>query len=476
MGRSIAPVSELPHLPSGTVLDKHASTVMTSGMHHGRMIHTLNRNGLYESFDVSYAVGADVVGYTFLVQHDSWIFQSPVSWFREKNAWDVTPTYELDSTIDLDRLAVSGCLFCHTGSVRPIPGRDNQFEPGSLTAISCERCHGPVEKHLSSPVPGSIVNPAKLAGPERDSICEQCHLEGEARILNPGRRWWDFHAGQRQEDVFVTFVRSRTERGTKAVSQVEQLADSRCSRESEGRLWCFSCHDPHGERASAASVRKVCMSCHADLFAANHHEPAGDCLPCHMPKLRADNVAHAAVTDHTIPRLPGSALEPSFGLRAWRDPDASVRGRDLGLAMINAGSERRDGALMKDGYNLLAGWYRANGSHDPDAMSALASVLLDMNEPAPAVSLFRAASVLQPSSAEDIYGLAIALNKQGRVDDAIAELKRAIALDPSYTSAYLTLAGIYAGHQQFAMRTSVLEDYLRFMPESIRFRELRGPH
>ena len=477
MGRSIEPFTELPRLPSGTVLDKHAGAVMTAAREHGRMVHTLSHDGLSESYAVSWAVGADVIGYTFLVQDRSWIFQSPVSWYRQKRAWDVTPTYELDASIDLDRPAVSGCLFCHAGSARAIPDRTDQFEPGSLTAISCERCHGPSEKHLSSPVPGSIVNPAKLNGPERDSICEQCHLEGEVRILNPGHGWWDFRAGQKQEDVFVTFVRSRSERGTKAVSQAEQLADSRCARESGGRLWCVSCHDPHGERTTAASVRKVCMSCHADLFAENRHQPAGDCLPCHMAKLRADNVAHAAVTDHTIPRLPGNALEPRYGLRAWREPDASLRDRDMGLAMINAGSERRDGALMKDGYNLLAGWYRAYGTQDPDVMSALGSVLLDMNEADPAASLFRAASSLQPSRAEDLYGLALALNKQGHADDAIAELRRAIAVDPSYRNAYLMLAQIYADRQQPGMRTGVIEDYLRFMPESILFREMLGqPH
>jgi len=47
---------------------------------------------------------------------------------------------------------------------------------GDAEAITCERCHGPSEKHLADPRAGTIVNPSKLAPAARDSICEQCHL------------------------------------------------------------------------------------------------------------------------------------------------------------------------------------------------------------------------------------------------------------------------------------------------------------
>jgi hypothetical protein len=59
--------------------------------------------------------------------------------------------------------------------------------------ISCERCHGASEEHLRRPVQGSIINSAKLTGPTRDSICEQCHLAGVTqRILNPSKEFDDF--------------------------------------------------------------------------------------------------------------------------------------------------------------------------------------------------------------------------------------------------------------------------------------------
>jgi hypothetical protein len=71
-------------------------------------------------------------------------------------------------------------------------------------AITCERCHGSAEKHLSDPRAGTIINPAKLEPAARDSICEQCHLLGVGRVLNPGRKFGDFLPGQSLEDVFTT--------------------------------------------------------------------------------------------------------------------------------------------------------------------------------------------------------------------------------------------------------------------------------
>ncbi len=52
----------------------------------------------------------------------------------------------------------------------------------------------------------NIVNPAKLPKRARDSVCEQCHLEGEVRILNPGRSWRDFQPGNNLEQTAAVYV------------------------------------------------------------------------------------------------------------------------------------------------------------------------------------------------------------------------------------------------------------------------------
>src|SRR6476646_10693494 len=74
-------------------------------------------------------------------------------------------------------------------------------------------------------------------------------------------------------------------------------------------MTCTTCHDPHniprGEAATEHYV-KVCASCHQaalqTLVSSNKHTASRDCLGCHMPKRRTDDVVHAVMTDHYIQR------------------------------------------------------------------------------------------------------------------------------------------------------------------------------
>ena len=52
-----------------------------------------------------------------------------------------------------------------------------------------------------------MINPAKLTGERRDSICVQCHLEGEARIAKVGRAVEDYTPGAALSDYLAIFVR-----------------------------------------------------------------------------------------------------------------------------------------------------------------------------------------------------------------------------------------------------------------------------
>jgi len=91
-------------------------------------------------------------------------------------------------------------------------------------SISCERCHGPGEAHERLPGVGSIINPAKLAGAARVSICEQCHLAGEVRISNPGKSIADFQRGQLLEDTYTIYIAAQPAGGTlKVISHSEQF-------------------------------------------------------------------------------------------------------------------------------------------------------------------------------------------------------------------------------------------------------------
>jgi tetratricopeptide (TPR) repeat protein len=436
------------------------------------MIQLLESEGLSAEYPVAYAVGAGKVGYSYLISIPPYLFQSPVSYYSQTEAWDVTPGYEPERVLDFTHPITTGCVFCHAGRMNLYSGSDDRFADPALTPISCERCHGAPEAHLKNPVRGSILNPAKLRPTARDSVCEQCHLEGEVRILNPGQHWQDFEAGEELESVFATYIRKTDPReGVKAVSQVEQLALSRCARESGGRLWCGTCHSPHSTATSRPKeVREACLSCHTALFTTQRHQPADECVSCHMPRLRPNDIAHAAITDHTIaiPRRKEPTRETgAFDLSPWREPPAAVAPRDLGLALFQFGSSTKTWKDVVRSYEILSHLPR----RDSVVLATLGAILLEQNHAALAVALYKEAVTLEPRNARYAYLLGTALAADAKTEPAaIAELRKSIELDPSAPDPYRELARIYERTGQKGLSKQVLGDYLKFMPQNLSFR------
>ena len=462
------PDGHVSHALSGSAITiRHAAD--------GTMIHHLNSHGLTAEYPIAYTVGTGKVGYSYLISLPPYLFQSPVSYYSQANLWDVTPGYEPERVLDFTHPIVEGCVFCHSNSANLVPGTDNQFRQPALTPISCERCHGPSEAHLKNPVAGTIVNPPKLPRAARDSVCEQCHLEGEVRILNPGKQWQDFRAGTETESVFTTYlVPTPASKGEKAVTQSEQLSLSRCARESNGRLWCGTCHDPHSMAINrAAEVRSACLTCHATLFTAQQHKPADECVSCHMPRVRPNNIAHAAITSHhiAIPSTqPPSDAKPVGGeLTAWRQPPADLVARNLGLALFDVGRSTHNWDDVYRSYQLLSHLPQ----RDPQVTATLASILLDQKHGDLAVNLYRQAAAAQPRNARFAYLLGVALDTQGKQQDAIMELRHSIELDRSVPDPYRKLSEIYERMGMHALSKQVSADYLKVMPQNITERRVQ---
>src|SRR5207302_405536 len=96
-------------------------------------------------------------------------------------------------------------------------------------AIGCQRCHGPGELHVASrgTEKDTIVNPRHLEPALREAVCEQCHLEGEVRLVRHGRGLDDFRPGLPMELFWSVFLpTSETGEGPKAVGHVEQMYQS----------------------------------------------------------------------------------------------------------------------------------------------------------------------------------------------------------------------------------------------------------
>ncbi|HKE23886.1 MAG TPA: hypothetical protein VKB88_16080, partial [Bryobacteraceae bacterium] len=322
--------------------------------------HRMERDGNAFEYPVAYVIGSGSHAAGYLIEVADHLFQSPICYYTSRRSYDLAPGYERIAAPDFTRPVDEECVLCHSGRALHVRGSANRYTQPVFReeAISCERCHGPVEAHLRRPVPGSIINPAKLKPPARDSVCEQCHLAGVTRVLNPGKSFGDFHPGQRLEDVFTVYVRvssGANGRPFKVISHAEQLAQSACARNSNGRLWCGTCHDPHpASPATAQTYTEACESCHQGRLPRSHLETA-NCARCHMTRRPVQDGGHTVFTDHRITRRPESDESPpaTEEVAAWRDPPLEFASRNVALANLYAGIAARSPAQIVHGYRML---------------------------------------------------------------------------------------------------------------------------
>jgi hypothetical protein len=402
-------------------------------------------------YQVDYVVGSGKHASGYLVSIHNHLFQSPIAYYKRQHGYDLAPGYEALPTPDFTRAVTPGCLFCHSGGAEAVPGTENEYKspPFSHIAIGCNRCHGATEAHLAHPGPTTIINPAKLQGAARDSICEQCHLLGVAQVLNPGKQAGDFRPGTPLEDTYTVY-RNSMPPGTAAkfrvISHVEQLALSQCSRNSTGRLWCGTCHDPHRDPVQpAAFYRSKCLSCHTVKFAKPHPSAESDCVGCHMPKRDAKDGGHTAFTDHRIQRRPEPEKEVTndVDIAAWREPsDADLRKRNLGIASIQVGMERRSSTFVVNGYRMLTE-VQAPFSSDPDLYTWMGAALLSGKQYSEAERAYNRAFELDPSSTLKEANLGSAYASSGESDIAAQYLEDALTKDPLNLSIATLLMDIY---------------------------------
>ena len=65
---------------------------------------------------------------------------------------------------------------------------------------------------------------------------------------------------------------------------------------------------------------------------------------------------------------------------------------------------------------------------------------------------------IDPNHAKAHYNLGVASSKQGKLDEAIAEYKRAIIIDPYFTDSHYNLASVYALKNEKALAIESLEE------------------
>ena len=304
--------------------DRHYTLVDRDGRYFQKR-HQLGPDGKQTNIaedEVHYVLGSGNHARTYLHQTEQKkLVELPIAWYAEKGGyWGMNPGYDWKHHSDFRRKITMECVFCHNGYPNSKSDSDRAdmeavFPSGVPEGIDCQRCHGPGGAHVRAPQAANIVNPAKLSRDRNLEVCMQCHLETTSAPLpyavrRVGRGVFSYKPGEALSDYAIHFDHAS---GTGHDDKFEiagsayRLRKSLCFQKSD-TMTCTTCHNPHnvprGEEATRHYV-SVCKSCHGDmaqLVAARKHTASEDCLGCHMPKRRTDDVVHAVMTDHYIQR------------------------------------------------------------------------------------------------------------------------------------------------------------------------------
>lgn len=440
------------------------------------------------------------------------LYQLPVTWYSETASLAMSPGYEASDHPGVERRIKRECLFCHNAFPEVAEGSDLADQPDLFLAqlpegIGCQRCHGPGAAHVRAVLGGkglqhiraAITNPSNLAWPERNDVCFQCHLLPAVEVIGArriGRPDYSFRPGESLSDyllhVDIVDAKQPAEQRFQINHHAYRLLQSACYIESEARMGCVSCHDPHVRRVGAEAIgwyRARCLACHEKLDrghgVAAQSSVSGsddrDCVRCHMPRRRTQDVIEVTMTDHRIGRGPFDTELLLAPLQA-RSPDI----RDLQLFARRPAMQNAEAAAYRalialdnniggvDATQALArnlksmttvdpawwlqlarhqvgnGQYKGAGEtldrldqplrrrDDARHLAALIAVAEGRIESALAElrKLFRRAQ-FQP---EIVYNLALLERRQGHQRAAIRALKRLVAIRPLSAAAWLQLA------------------------------------
>jgi cytochrome c553 len=271
---------------------------------------------------IDIVTGSGVRGATYLYWQGNQLYELPVSYWVDGRQWINSPGYE-NGSVDFSRPVNPGCLECHATYIRPLTQdpTTNRYDRDSLvTGISCERCHGPGAKHVTSQKAGSasastgqsILNPAKFSRDRQVDLCALCHngIQREATAAA-----FSYIPGKSLSDYFKPMEVKSAEHPDVHGNQVGLLQRSRCYLSSPN-MTCSTCHDVHAKEQPAAAYSSKCLTCHqwqsCGVSKTMGHSIASNCIDCHMPaeptsvivSETANKVVRATMRNHWIKVYP----------------------------------------------------------------------------------------------------------------------------------------------------------------------------
>jgi predicted CXXCH cytochrome family protein len=494
------------------VIEKQIDFVMGSGNHARAFLHRTGRNTLIEL---------------------------PLGWYSEKEGtWAMSPGYDRADHPGFTRTVTDGCMFCHNG----IPeiqsaGSQSRVEPtfsGRIPeGIDCQRCHGPGGEHVRLAETGTqivdgirkaIINPARLNPDRQMEVCMQCHLQTTSfrlpnSLVRYDREPFSYQPGEPLSNFMLHFDQapgSGREDKFEIAGAVYRLRRAECFQKSEGALQCTTCHNPHDiPRGEAAMTHytMACLGCHEgaikQLVDSGKHPRSNDCISCHMPKRRTDDVVHAVMTDHYIQRRKPTRdlLAPLaerheteenayHGAVVFYYPPTLPEGpdRDLYLAVaqvshktnLNQGIQNLSAAIKNyrpdrmEFYLQLGDAWKDSGQLDkalplyeeavkrgPQSLLALQRLgfaLRDAGQLTRAVETLKRGLAIDERDASSWHQLGLAYLGQGSATDAVAAFQKAVQLDPDMFETHNSLGGMFLESGNFARAEPAFREAIRILP------------
>jgi predicted CXXCH cytochrome family protein len=496
---------------------------------------------------VDYVIGSGNHSFTYLHLTSRGTLQVlPLSWYAEKGGyWGMSPGYDHPDYPGSVRPVHYECIFCHNAypkipeALQHTGSEEMKFAEPLPEGIDCQRCHGPGQRHVAlasakaalEEIRTAIVNPKRLAPDRELEVCMQCHLETTSLDLPHSVRRFDqapfsYLPGQPLGNFSVAFDKPGGMGGFEIAHGAYRLRQSQCFVKSAGKLRCTTCHDPHNIPrgvAATAHYNAVCESCHAatleptttaqmetgrrqDRLPHPAHAVGADCVSCHMPKRRTDDVVHVVMTDHLIqrkkpagdllapkaevlevPRYSGEVI-PYYPAPLSDTPEnalytavAQVRDhRNLteGLPRLASLLDRYHPAQagfyweLGQGYGAAGEWAKAipyfeeaaRREHTGYRLVQLGNALMENRQFPQAETVLREATGMAPDEPVGWGTLGWVLWQEDKGTEARANLERAVALDPDLPELHNNLANVEWGIGDQAAAEQQFRDALRIQP------------
>ena len=421
----------------------------------GERVHELARK-------IDYVVGSGNHARTYLTSENGFLYEMPLTWYTQKKTWGLSPGFAY-LNYRFSRPITAGCMNCHNSYAEYVPYSGNRYADVPH-GIGCERCHGPGELHVemryrNKPADSTrgardrtIVNPRRLPPNQQMDVCFQCHLQGLVGILKSGRRMNDFRPGMRLQEVRSVYVLDHLPVGDlRVASHGERLALSACYTQSNGKLVCITCHNPHQPVKTVARsfFNETCVSCHslARLKPRAQHNANGDCVACHMPQGKTSDVVHVNFTDHWIQKEPAvqqparaSAPPTLKDFFAEKDAAADLR---LGMAYLQFyDAEYKDQAYFERALALMRNGLQSDPQNE-EGYYRLGLAYFYRGRVEEALEQFRALIEVAPENALGHLQLAMVLHQMTRREEAVEAYQAALRLFPENAAALVQLGNLY---------------------------------